>query len=482
MRCWGRDAGDEFRIDGIKKVKSIFQAVKDGNFGKFVAEFERLDNVEETNLKGQTLLHLASETGQTSIVDLLIRNDANVNAKDHKGRSALILACARPNNFDVVRLLLTHGANVNQTDYKGRNCLYIASKIGNKRVVQAIRAQGGKLPDNPPDDGGLSISNSNVSAGLENDNEVLVEHNLVKARKEAEFTNIVKRHLPVWFTSKNGNEIEFHQTNDVGCIYRVNGEDRIKNCQLKIDYLKGTIDVCGVSCGEWENVRTTLVPVEQRKYVFQKLKTHINSIIESKRPAGDPTKPDSGASVGSTASGNVSGSRSRSHQRPVQTDILAISKLTDKIESLMHENNVLKLNNERLQIEKQTVVEERDNFKQKYEELKTDYDLLRLSKEDELQEAHSKIQDLQEKQMKITKESQLEDENSIIDRVRETVRAEMEAMKKQLRHEEKEKSIKKSKMSKNDPSHPTNGSSLNSPNKKTDQIFKSRMEEDGKTT
>lgn len=65
----------------------------------------------------------AVERDQTAIVKLLLKHGANSEAKDKKGRTALMTA-AWKNHYHILHLLLVHGANVNAKDSRGRNVLH----------------------------------------------------------------------------------------------------------------------------------------------------------------------------------------------------------------------------------------------------------------------------------------------------------------------------------------------------------------------
>jgi hypothetical protein len=72
---------------------------------------------------GQTPLMLASENGHENIVSLLIKNGADLNARDLSGYTALEVATWQ-DNISICKLLLNAGANVNITNRLGRTALW----------------------------------------------------------------------------------------------------------------------------------------------------------------------------------------------------------------------------------------------------------------------------------------------------------------------------------------------------------------------
>ena len=82
-----------------------------------------------------TPLMAAADSGFTAIVNFLLDNNANVNAKDELGVTALVYA-ARKGNVDIVKLLLSRGALAN-----------IITKQGNTILNEILRVYGDNLPN-----------------------------------------------------------------------------------------------------------------------------------------------------------------------------------------------------------------------------------------------------------------------------------------------------------------------------------------------
>jgi ankyrin repeat protein len=93
---------------------------------------------------GNTPLHLAADRNQVEAAKLLLDVGVPVDAENKNGMTPLMLAANR-GNIDVVLALLAKGASVTKTDFTGRDAAGWALESHRPAVVQAIkRAQTAK--------------------------------------------------------------------------------------------------------------------------------------------------------------------------------------------------------------------------------------------------------------------------------------------------------------------------------------------------
>ncbi len=88
-----------------------------------------------------TALHPAAKNGHEVVVQLLLEKGADVTASDHIGRTALHRA-AENGHEAVVRLLLGKGADVAAKDNVGRTALYWAAENGHEAIVRLLHEKG----------------------------------------------------------------------------------------------------------------------------------------------------------------------------------------------------------------------------------------------------------------------------------------------------------------------------------------------------
>lgn len=94
--------------------------------------------------ESENQLLTASKEGQHSLVESLIQNKVNVNAKTFVGETPLIAAILS-GHFEVVRTLLTNGAQVNAQLKNGDTPLHIAIRNGNLPLVKLLMEHGATI-------------------------------------------------------------------------------------------------------------------------------------------------------------------------------------------------------------------------------------------------------------------------------------------------------------------------------------------------
>ena len=92
---------------------------------------------------GWTPLHLACFFGQPSLVETLIEQGADVNARSRNGmQNTPLHAAAAGRTREAVRVLLEHGAEVNARQEGGWTALHAASQNGDVEMVRLLIAGG----------------------------------------------------------------------------------------------------------------------------------------------------------------------------------------------------------------------------------------------------------------------------------------------------------------------------------------------------
>uniref|UniRef100_A0AAX7UTM9 Ankyrin repeat domain 29 n=1 Tax=Astatotilapia calliptera TaxID=8154 RepID=A0AAX7UTM9_ASTCA len=90
---------------------------------------------------GGTALTVASQYGHSKVVDILLKNGANVHDQLNDGATPLFLA-AQEGHVTVIRQLLSSGAKVNQAREDGTAPLWMSAQMGHSEVVKVLLLRG----------------------------------------------------------------------------------------------------------------------------------------------------------------------------------------------------------------------------------------------------------------------------------------------------------------------------------------------------
>lgn len=91
--------------------------------------------------RGTLPLHFAARRGEFDIVDMLIARGADIDARDERGRTALMDAALKK-DAAMLAGLLARGADVHQKDYNGQTALHHAAHIGAFDIAAALVIAG----------------------------------------------------------------------------------------------------------------------------------------------------------------------------------------------------------------------------------------------------------------------------------------------------------------------------------------------------
>src|SRR3990172_580959 len=95
-------------------------------------------------LRSVATLHQAIRDGHLEIVQRLVTNGANINAKDNRGNAPLHIA-TRNRHLEIVQCLVMNGADINAQDHYGYTPLYIAACNGYLEILQCLVMNGADI-------------------------------------------------------------------------------------------------------------------------------------------------------------------------------------------------------------------------------------------------------------------------------------------------------------------------------------------------
>eukprot|EP01119_Soliformovum_irregulare_P003382 TRINITY_DN1385_c0_g1_i1.p2 TRINITY_DN1385_c0_g1~~TRINITY_DN1385_c0_g1_i1.p2 ORF type:complete len:711 (-),score=125.71 TRINITY_DN1385_c0_g1_i1:2148-4085(-) len=127
------------------RILDIFDACEQGDIGSLQAllqkhgdKFSRLVNTRGAGHRNP--LHYACLSGQTQIVEVLLRHQAQPDDQDDHGWTSLHWA-ANNNHYEIVRLLLQNGANKTMSNKEGKIPAELAKKSSIKHMLEATNVE-----------------------------------------------------------------------------------------------------------------------------------------------------------------------------------------------------------------------------------------------------------------------------------------------------------------------------------------------------
>jgi ankyrin repeat protein len=106
---------------------------------KYYLEYRGID-IESTNNNKQTPLICACDWGHPEAVKFLIEKGANVNARDARGRTALMYFDY--DNPEITKLLINANADVNAKDHAGYTALMHAYMQNHIKIMKLLKSHG----------------------------------------------------------------------------------------------------------------------------------------------------------------------------------------------------------------------------------------------------------------------------------------------------------------------------------------------------
>ena len=147
------------------RLDASYQPVRDGgpNFSPAVApvEVEMPIDVDATNEKKETVLHVAARTRDRTLLERALKAGARVNAGDYLNATALVLALSgsEPVDSTIVERLLDAGTDINKPNDHGFTPLMMAAQYAPIDVVQRLLARGAD-PRARDDDGAAAYDHA----------------------------------------------------------------------------------------------------------------------------------------------------------------------------------------------------------------------------------------------------------------------------------------------------------------------------------
>lgn len=125
------------------------------------------------NVQLGSSLHSACRKGYRRIVELIIHNGVDINKRDNRGRTPLLIACSHVQE-DIVNFLLDNSCDIHHSDKMGDTPLSAACRSGSKGIAQKLLSKGAKV--NKATANGWTALMSACNLGYKTITDLLIQH------------------------------------------------------------------------------------------------------------------------------------------------------------------------------------------------------------------------------------------------------------------------------------------------------------------
>ncbi|KAK0642194.1 ankyrin repeat-containing domain protein, partial [Cercophora newfieldiana] len=131
----GADVGHR-NDDGLT---ALYWAARRGHIAAVTMLLEAAAKLSESesNEVGGSALCNAAVSGREAVAALLIARGVDINFRDARGQTPLLLACEK-GQIAIAEMLISHGADSSAKDSQGQTALALAQKAGNSSVVKLL--------------------------------------------------------------------------------------------------------------------------------------------------------------------------------------------------------------------------------------------------------------------------------------------------------------------------------------------------------
>ena len=138
---------NELEKRGIKysQVEFIEEAINTGDENLTKLFISAGINVNHSGAFGNTPLHWAAIKGQSSLIEILLKAGANIEAKCTNYSFTPLIVAIQNNQISTFEKLIEKGSNIFAKDKDGNTPLHFAAIVGNENIVRKLILQGSNV-------------------------------------------------------------------------------------------------------------------------------------------------------------------------------------------------------------------------------------------------------------------------------------------------------------------------------------------------
>ena len=118
----------------------VTQAIREGNISyvkEYITKYKVIDSPLTNDDYNNRMIHIASESKNVDILNMLIALKVNLNIKNKLNETPIHFA-VRSKNIDAIDILLAQGVDMSLTTIKGETPMFYAMKTGNLRIIKML--------------------------------------------------------------------------------------------------------------------------------------------------------------------------------------------------------------------------------------------------------------------------------------------------------------------------------------------------------
>lgn len=97
----------------LEDLNDFINAIRAKNFDEVIKLIKRIDNINVPNLYGWIPIHIAAQTGDVSVIELLINNGADINNVGRSSKWTPLMYAASNGHFEAVEYIVELGVDIN---------------------------------------------------------------------------------------------------------------------------------------------------------------------------------------------------------------------------------------------------------------------------------------------------------------------------------------------------------------------------------
>ncbi len=95
-------------------------------------------NINQRNLLGESALHIACNLQEKDIIELLLKNNININIQDYENELTALHYAIHQNNIDIIKILLKYNPDILLQDMYGNTALHYGCIENNIQIVDKL--------------------------------------------------------------------------------------------------------------------------------------------------------------------------------------------------------------------------------------------------------------------------------------------------------------------------------------------------------